>query len=192
VVINSTFTSNSADFGGGALYTESASVELTDSEFSLNCAGDDGGGAALIYRPRSLAASGCTFTSNSADVGGVTSDGGAVKLMGGQIPEMAEAVTMMVKECDFSLNSATKGGALSVVNVLNEDGWVSMAQSQFHSNAAVIGGAVSVEGPVGRIGLDECRFLENSGSQVRIRLSERGSVGTSVGSTRVFQRNSGH
>ena len=176
VVMNSTFTSNSAS-GGGALYAEGVSVELTDSDFSLNSASNLGGGAALIYRPPSLAASGCTFTSNSADVRGELSVGGAVLLLGDQSPEDAEVVTMMVKQCDFSLNSATKGGALSVVNVLNDDGWVSLAQSQFRSNTAVIGGAVSVEGPVGRIGLDECRFYQNSGSQVRIRLSERGSVG---------------
>ena len=152
-VISSTFTSNDADSGGALYVSNAASVELTDSDFSYNDAETAGGAA---YLNASIAATGCTFTRNNA----ASESGGALFVRG--------AATMMVEDCEFSLNSApeAEGGAVYIMNEDNNAGWVSMAQSQFRSNAAVIGGAVFCGGPVGRIGLEDCRFYLNSGSQV--------------------------
>ncbi len=167
VIKNSTFCSNTASQRGGAVLADAASIEVYDSYFFLNDGGAQAGGAididtALVTLER------CTFESNTASRGGGvykdvsasgtmadclflknsstgTTDGGGGAFLG---------ANLLVTNCDFVGNSATRGGG-------GVYGWnIELMGCNFHDNtAATRGGGVYHDSPIDYL---NCTFIGNS------------------------------
>ncbi len=154
-ITESTFRSNAADFGGGALL-DHGTVEITDSQF-INNASANGSGGAIESGMSAVTVTGSEFSGNTAG------SGGAVELWG----------QFTVSDSEFRDNSAVQGGAIhtsagtlrmtgSVLsgNTASDSGgaigtfnWagglVSAADSVFSGNTARLrGGAIFASGVV--------------------------------------------
>ncbi len=70
-IMESTFSNNSAQFDGGAIFTDDVNLTLTDSTFTGNVAGENGG--AIYMRDAFITIQNSTFTNNTAGI-----DGGAI------------------------------------------------------------------------------------------------------------------
>lgn len=134
-VENSTFDSNVAG-DGGAIYASGTTLMLTSSTLSTN-SGRDGGGA-INSETADVTTINTDFFANTADSasgrggGAVYAQGGLLNVVGGE----------------FSDNSATRGGAISVD--INTD--ISIVDATFVRNAATDGngGAIDVEQGLGQ------------------------------------------
>ena len=139
VVINCSFSGNTAHFGGG-LYCNDASPTLTNCSFSGNTAYHGGG---IYCYSASPVLTNCTFSGNTAD-----------KYGSGIYCYSASPV---LTNCSFSSNTATYGGGLYC-----EDGSPALTSCTFSSNTATYGGGLYCED--GSPALTSCTFSENTAS----------------------------
>jgi hypothetical protein len=115
---NSVLSHNNADFGGGAISNGDASeaqnpvtgavLTLDSSTISGNTTGSDGGGIAN-GAGNTMTLNNCTISSNT---GGPVSGGGGIASQG----------TATLNNCTVSLNTASNGGGIINVGILNLNG----------------------------------------------------------------------
>ena len=139
-VVNATFSNNqtdgaAADNGGGAIYVEAGSVEVEDSRFVNNTAGDDddetssaSGGAILANANTELSVSNSRFTGNSAQRAG-----GAFEVLAGTSTTLDN---VSANDNDAGDNPGN-GGVLHVTG----DGDVDVLGGVYSGNDATEGGA---------------------------------------------------
>ncbi|WP_277202722.1 DUF4347 domain-containing protein [Victivallis vadensis] len=136
-VIDSTFTGNSANYGGAissyGSYKGYGEVSVTGSTFTGNTAANSGG---AIYHTsaREFILVDSTFTQNRANGASASYGGGAIYTN----------KAMTVKESTFSGNSATNGGVIFATGsaaVVTLDG-ATLGGSVADANSAVTGGGV--------------------------------------------------
>ena len=139
VVINCSFSGNTAHFGGG-LYCNDASPTLTNCSFSGNTAYHGGG---IYCYSASPVLTNCTFSGNTADKygGGIycysaspvltncTFSGNTAAEYGGGM--YSYGASPVLTNCSFSANTATYGGGLYC-----EDGSPALTSCTFSENTA--------------------------------------------------------
>ena len=129
---------------GGCMKFDSSWISVSRSTFRENSATEDGGALSAIDGV-TLSISACEFYNNTASDG----DGGAL---------MASGQTV-VKDCNFTSNSAKACGAISSV------GSCDIQNSSFAANAALtIGGAVCSQSETCRLNVTASQFNGNRGS----------------------------
>ena len=151
-VTDSVFSGNNAFGGGGAILVEMGSTaSVTNSTFSTNASTDASraeGGA--IYNFGSLIVTNCTFSGNSASIGGgaiLNAYSGNATVanssfsnnrsgMGGAIENDG---TLDVANCSFAGNGADSGSGGAI---LVHDGTATVTNSTFSSNTSGNGGAI--------------------------------------------------
>ncbi len=139
-IINSSFSGNSADSSGGAIYNRAGTVSVSDSVFSDNWV-DERGGAIYNWKEGELSIVNSSFSDNSAIWGGAiyNKDG-----------------TVSVSDSAFSDNSANDGGGA----ILNEEyGELSVIDSSFSGNSTWTGGAID---NYGELSVSDSSFSSNS------------------------------
>ena len=127
---DSTFSSNMAEFQGGAIYSQNGLVAVTNSTFTGNTAGSQGGG---IYADSGdVVVTNSTFTSNQADdQSGGNDHGGGIHASSGDVT---------VTNSTFTDNTADDQGG----GIFTSSGAVTVTDSTFTENtAAALGGAIS-------------------------------------------------
>jgi hypothetical protein len=131
---------------GGAICAGFGNMELDSVTFADNAAADRGGAVsvALSFDTRADIAH-CTFTGNSASVGGAIAVIGALTAGGGD--------SLVIRDCDFTRNSADSGGAIQARSVNAR-----MERCVFDSNTADIGGGISLQTDSARL----CRLRGDS------------------------------
>jgi fibronectin-binding autotransporter adhesin len=157
-ISNSTLASNSAGGsirGGGAIYNDSGTITITQSNLNSNGASADGG---AIYSP----AGQITLTDTTFNGNGATR-GGAVIILGG---------SLSISNCKFIGNGASGAGG-AIFNA----GSAAIDVSSFSSNtittsvdlvsadptgSVVNGGAISNSGASATITLTNCTLINNS------------------------------
>ncbi len=183
-ISHSSFSQNTANRDGGALYLHSSSRDnpyvaiIQDSNFTLNAANNSGG---AIYNEFELEIESCNFESNSAYSGGaIWSDNGYVETeevtyydyFGG----VSHKETIYYKQqfsvavsgnCSFINNSAIRyGGAIYMHSdySANRAGIIGILDiyegSEFYDNSAGTGGAISVS--EGNCSIAICDFVNNT------------------------------
>ncbi len=142
VVVNCTFSGNSASWDGGGMSNSHSSPTVIHSAFSGNSAGAVGGGMYNHYS--SPAVTHCTFFGNEAEsVGGGMYNGAS----------SSPAVT----NCTFSGNSAVHHGG----GMYNEDSSPAVTNCTFSGNlAGSYGGGMANRGSSPTV--TDCTFLGNS------------------------------
>lgn len=143
-VKTSAFFGNTVLYRGGSIYTSSSTVDISDSYFDGNSAGEYGG-AVFFDGPGSATLTNDDFKGNQSD-----SLGGAIYSI----------VPVYITTSYFDENSAaSKGGA--VFFQLSGNGIVSVTSSTFYANHADggQGGALSLEGD--EINIEACTFSAN-------------------------------
>ncbi len=161
VVVDCTFTFNSASYGG-AVYCSTSSTTSTSSSSIINCTftsnSSSGSGGAVKYSSASTpdklsySITNCTFTSNSA-----SNSGGAVS-----------SVSTSITNCTFTSNSAYNSGAVSSSNTTVGCSlpvyYTSITNCTFTSNSASDhGGAVGYGlSTYSSSSLTNCTFTSNS------------------------------
>ena len=153
-ITGGSFTGNEATKQGGAIYvnTTKASAGIVGATFTSNggCTdGDEGqGGAIYSGGGASTEMSGCTFTSNSARVGGAI---GSV--------DPSNTNTISVDGCDFNGNTSTGvGGAV----IITSKGQMRLTNSTFTSNeAGSNGGAIRANDANLTLTIDNVAFNSN-------------------------------
>ena len=125
-IIDSKFIGNRAGDRGGVAYTSSVEhFTVTESQFSLNSAGNSGGVIALTIRGM-ITMTRCSFTHNSVDTSG---RGGVLNTQSGRL---------FLELTNFTSNVATSGGVLWI-----EDATVTNFSSTiFDGNLAEVDGGV--------------------------------------------------
>ena len=134
---NSNFTSNNATLGG-AVYVNADWITISGSNFKLNTANN---GGAVYVNATWITISDSNFDNNSAN-----ENGGAVFWKG---------QNGVILNSNFTLNEATKGGAVYWACSCLENGEIS--GSRFISNNATFGGAI---------------FLEHETEPIEIKITE--------------------
>ena len=137
---NSNFTSNNATLGGAVYVEASAFITISDSNFTLNTANNGG----AVYWEEN-----CYFTtiSHSNFVNNSANENGGAVFWKGQ--------NGVIHNSNFTLNEATKGGAVYWACSCLENGEIS--GSRFISNNATFGGAI---------------FLEHETEPIEIKITE--------------------
>ncbi len=155
--INSSFKDNVAGRGngdGGVLYSFNSYLSFKECNFSNNKADREGGAIAHYYG--NLTVDNCNFTDNSASAnGGAIYRAGAGNLKtnisncnfvsnnatvdGGALFVDDNVANVSVSNCSFVSNKAVQnGGGIFVIDRTN----ITIANSQFNNNQAVLGGAI--------------------------------------------------
>ena len=137
-VTNSTFNDNQA-IGGGAVRGES--VVISSSSFVGNEASDNGGAIRAIV---SATVTNSTFTSNASNTGGAIFSQGEVAITASTFTNneaddggaIYAAVTVTATSSTFTNNGATNGGAIY------SDVTATVTNSTFTNNDAMAGGAI--------------------------------------------------
>lgn len=163
------FENNEAEgYGGGAFYSFKADVEVRDSRFKLNSAGDTGGAIYAGGGSKYMEVSNCIFDENTANGGW----GGAVTIHG-------DTSRMLVENTQFINNTAvTSGGAVVT-------GFRSIAefdQCYFEANVGVFGGAAFSQNDSSSMEFFECEFVGNQGDDLG------GAISLSSGSQHNIER----
>jgi len=141
-----TFTDNSADYDGGAIYGWAVTLSGGKNEFTGNEAGGVGG--AIYGWAVTLSGGKNTFSGNSAGYAGGAIFGRNVTLSGGKntfsgnlegaiVNEVGGAVTLSGGKNSFTSNSADSGGAIQGGRVTLSGG-----KNMFSGNSANSGGAI--------------------------------------------------
>jgi predicted outer membrane repeat protein len=166
---NSTFTHNTAGFGG-ALYvlSPSARVQVTGGSFTNNTAGADGG-AVYVGSDKQFTATDTVFTSNSATLGGAiyAEVGSTVALTGTPAPSPTASPTLVlnyntattaggaiysdgaaltIDEALFQANSVPSANLANVGGAITSFGTLTLTRSQLSTNSSMRGGAIMVGG----------------------------------------------
>ena len=168
-LVSSSFTNNTAQQGGGALFIRhgtasiNSQAHITASEFHGNVAGSDGGAVLSEYNTQ-------TRVFNSHLIGNRAVRGGALVSTGG----------LEVSGSEFSQNLATTGGAVQVAAQSTFPQSASIYDTQFVSNAAIESGALELAAGTS-VNMIRVNFTSNQARRAgaivaRGRLSLHGSV----------------
>lgn len=149
--------------GAGAHVSYTASATIDGTRFEANEAGGFGGGLVAL-RPGVAVVNDAVFEGNSAQRGG----GGTLA-----VTSMGESVTF--HGCDFERNAATIAGGGLLTQVDADAAEVSVEESVFDRNRALIGGGMVGPGTVGR-----STFVGNYASQTGGAISLREELGLTV------------
>ena len=133
-IINSSFSRNSAERGGAI--DNAGELDVTNSAFQNNLA--DRGGA--IYNAEELSISDSTFSDNSAEYGGA----------------IGSAEELSISDSTFSDNSAVSGGAIYNWEELD------VTNSTFSDNSASGAGGAIANGGDGELSISDSTFSDNS------------------------------
>ena len=190
-IVNSSFSGNSAEWGGGAITNrKDGDLSINNSTFSRNSA--EGGGA--IVNDGDLSISDSTFSDNSADLAGVIfnrKDGelnvtnstfSRNSAEGGGAIINDERGELSIINSAFSDNSAKAGGAI----INRKDGELSVTNSSFSGNSADFGGAIGNDGD-GELNISDSSFSRNSAKEAGGAIANSGELSISDSS---FNRNS--
>ncbi|MEQ1743809.1 MAG: choice-of-anchor Q domain-containing protein [Saprospiraceae bacterium] len=164
VMTDCAFTNNYAAFRGGVLYNSvensgTCAPVLTDCTFTGNTTTYQSGGA-IYHVGQELTLDNCTFTNNSAFIGGaigvtqgfVTATdcsflGNSAPANSGAVSISGADVTSTFTRCTFSNNSTpAKGGAVTVYSSFGSTLVVAFDRCTFSNNSAANGGAVYTSG----------------------------------------------
>ena len=132
-ITNSTFTGNSALYGG-AIYTRNGTLTLNDDTFSSNSASAESG-AVDNWAGGTVTVTSDVFTGNSAPNGGAIGN---------------EWGSVSVSNSTFSNNLASTGAGGAIINYNPSDGYsnsLSVVDCTISGNAAVNGGGIASGGP---------------------------------------------
>jgi len=145
IISSSSFSNNSAHWGGGAIYNEyDGEVSISNSTFSDNSA--SAGGA--LFNWGELSISNSTFSDNSAGAGGALLNWGELS----------------ISSSTFSDNSAAAFGGGAIVNEL--DGELSISSSTFSDNSADwAGGGAIYNNAEGELSISNSSFSGNSADE---------------------------
>jgi hypothetical protein len=162
---------------GGAVYTNSGNILITESSFFGNTASEsehtppmDRGGGALFAESGNISVRQSRFVGNSASQSGWR-NGGAIGTETGSV-EISQSL--------FMQNGGVRGGAIRV-----SDGDLHIERSYFDSNRATDGGAIYQTS--GDLVVEESLFVNNSA-----RPDGRGSAFSSAGHGGAIDTGSGH
>ena len=137
-----TFTDNSSGQAGGAI-ANSASLTITGGSFTDNTATSEGGAIYNYIVGATIAATGTTFTGNSAPFGGaITNNSGPVTITG----------------CTFENNTAANDGG--AIDNAYQQASLTVSTSEFLNNSATFGGGLEVYEST--IGLNNCTLQDNA------------------------------
>lgn len=179
-LLDSTFRANSAGNVGGALHlVGAASATLTGSVFLENTA--EYGGAVYLGSAGSLTVDGAVFQDNSATQG----SGGAIRWRSdGGFP------AVHIVNSAFSRNTAPRGagGALAYATNFGPRGVASITSSSFTGNSALIGGAVSIADIVDVSGVRNTFCANEAEDAAGVRLTSAGSF-AHVWTNNIFNAN---
>ena len=178
---NVSFLGNIAGADGGGLWSDGGDVQLSNTVFQANQAGD--GGAVAIYNA-SLSVAGTQFTGNSAErLGGAIFAQSVPNLQltnvamtsnragsGGGLA--AQASTGSIGQVQWNDNSADSGGAF-----FGLDSVMQVNVASFTANAARIGGALAQQG--GSLAMTEVTLIGNRATE------QAGAIYTQGGSVAV-------
>ncbi len=167
---NVSFESNSAQHGGGALYSLTARQKVSGVAFTGNRADKNGG---AVSASGTLDISGCSFASNEAG-----EDGGALNA--------DQNAVLTIDACTFSGNIASAGGAVRI----GENATASFSNSNFSDNQArTDGGAVAAKAG-SKPSFAFCDFKSNTADRNGGAVASSGSAGLTI-SRSSFNTNSG-
>ena len=160
------FRRSSAGSGGALFVSDSGSdsdsdrgeVVLAESEFSLNRAQTDGGGA-FFYGLTAVTAIGCLFESNSGPIGyivaGTPSSGGALYVY--------DVGSVTLTGSNFTLNNAPAAGGAVYLELDYVDTLVNVTHCRFTSNTATYGsGGGLYVNEAASVVLMDCEFSSNN------------------------------
>jgi len=142
---------------GGAIFSENATLALSDCNFSRNFAGF-GGGVFFSGRGDSatLSLSGCGFSENYGSLGG-----------GVSVSSFDGDVTVSVSECTFTNNLSDSGGGIYNAARLGGNTILSLSECLFSGNDGGVfgGGGIFHESSEGNtsMSLVNCNFIGNRG-----------------------------
>jgi predicted outer membrane repeat protein len=155
-IAHCTFTGNSADYGGGAIFASNVYGEVvTISECTFTGNSADNGGA-FGLQEGNPAITNCTFSGNSAGSGGaIFHDWGALPIItgctfagndatsyGGAIFNKDPSSSPIITNCTFSGNTASSGGGA----ILNSQATATITNCTFTGNEATGGSGGAVAG----------------------------------------------
>ena len=186
------FSRNSAEDDGGAIYSwgEKASLTISDCSFSRNSAEDDGGAICSAGEKASLTISDCSFSDNSAKCHGGAIDSygddsiltisdssfsdNSAKGHGGAIYSWGDTASLTVSGCEFSSNwTEFKGGAISLSL---DGGSLNISDSSFSGNSAEDDGGAIYCDHYSSLNISDSSFSGNSAE------SDGGAIGIMGGS----------
>jgi predicted outer membrane repeat protein len=147
-IINCTFSSNSANDGGGIYMDGVCNPTITNCLFTGDTASSFGGAIFLLWG--NLEITNCRFTSNSASVAG-----GAIIMFWGGSP--------VITNCLFAGNTSAAGGAIWIV----QDTWPVITNSTFTGNSDTSsnhGDAIGQGMPGGLLTINNCILWGDTGS----------------------------
>ena len=167
-----TFTDNTANTKGGAIYSE-GDVTVKNSEIDSNDiatrkgpASADNGGAAIYNSKGTLYVENTNITNNLKNI--TIRNGNAGDLIDGAIVTSGETIII---DSYIANNTGSYGGAITSTGYANDQPYtLTVTGTTFEGNNATFGGAIFVESGV--LVVDDCDFIENAGVGV-------GSSGTS-------------
>ncbi len=173
VVVDCTFSGNSASTGGG-MYNFQTSSTVTNCTFSENFALFSGGGMFNGLNGNSPTVTNCTFTGNSALKGGgmynedssptvtnCTFSGNTTDQDGGGMYN--DGSSPMITDCTLSGNIAERyGGGM----MIDSQGSSTVVNCSFVGNTAMDGGGLDVEPSDGNTTVTNCTFSMNTATGV--------------------------
>ncbi|MCQ2380239.1 MAG: right-handed parallel beta-helix repeat-containing protein, partial [Victivallaceae bacterium] len=173
-ISGSTFTDNTAQYGGAVYGNWGFVITVVNSLFDGNTA-DVGGGGIQLNRSTSVTISGSTFAENSCEgsgaaicgdlfeaisVTGSTFAGNTSAMFGGAIDTLGvQRSTVTITACVFDGNMGRSGGALH-----NRNSFVTISRSIFSENLGVdgYGGAICGDRGSGILVIQDCVFAGNT------------------------------
>ena len=179
-VFKSTFTSNTAEEGGG-VWNGSGTMDVVDCTFNLNTATGEtkGGGGAFNLSGTLNVFSGTTFTGNQAT--GASGSGGAI-LNAKFTDDPSVAAELNVFNVSFTNNTANRAGG-AIESAASSATTASIANANFQGNTAGSapgnGGAIHISGS-GNMDISASVFTANIAS------AEGGAVWNGAGDMRIF------
>ena len=161
MLTNSSFTSNVASLGGGAIYMETCAARIANTVFADNVA-SNGRGGAVDSRCRALSITNTHFHNNSATVntdasGGALFSQGATELImstftnnvatvdGGGVSVRGDRSSLLVNQTTFFNNTAAGGGG-GAIHYTGQYESVSIVESDFSHNTALYCAIMDVDG----------------------------------------------
>ena len=143
---NSVFGSNSK--GGGIYSAGFGELTLTDSIIRNNHSDNDGGGLYRAWATNSTNVTGCTFDNNTSD-----GRGGGI-----YFPDVNSGHKLDISDTLFSINSATRGGAINTRRNTH------IIDSTFYRNSAEFGGAIYAWSSSANVMISNSTLNENAGT----------------------------
>ena len=191
VITSCTFTNNTSQYDGGALYIDyhyldnrrsisnaqesvtENTVLITSCSFTNNTSNDDGGAISIYSGSQNVTVhiTFCAYTNNTSQSGG----GGAIS--------MINSNNILITSCTFTENTSRMGGGAITLNVNSFNQNVLITSCSFTNNTSQNGGgAISIYTPSSNVLITSCSFTNN----VQVSSSEKGSDTNGAGACTIF------